>query len=237
MATSALQPTRLALGSHLSDEKRTSLAQQAVAPVPIPPAPPPPGTEAAPAPPPPPPPPGTPATALIPGTPQDGGELGELAQEEYNLDETLALSLGFAVASVSGNGEHEVLVFQSARYKDVSFQGETYRFGVAIESTIVVNSTTFKGGLTLPAVAANVQLGFTSASSKLAVRGYIPTKPLTLPAWGSFDVGSYSAFQNTVSDLQTVLFDNANIHPVLLATTAPPHPDAPKPKSKHIWRL
>jgi len=154
--------------------------------------------------------------------PQSGSDLGELSQDEYNLEESGALTLGYSVANLSASGTHDVLIFQAARYKDVAIEDKTYRFGVAIEATIVVTTEKFQGNLTLPVVAANVQLSHATASSNLAVRGYLPQKPLHLPVWGSFDVGSYSDFQNTVSQLQDdVLFDNANIHPVLLATTQP----------------
>jgi hypothetical protein len=158
-----------------------------------------------------------PADIKIPLT---GDDLGELSQEEYNLEQSGAISLGFSVFNLAPSGTHDVLIFQVSRYKDVADQDDTFRFGVAVEATITVTTEKFQGGLTLPAVAANVQLSNATASSTLAVRGYLPKAPLELPAWGSFDVGSYTDFQNTVSQLQkSVLFDNKNIQPVLLATT------------------
>ena len=59
-------------------------------------------------------------------------------------------------------------------------------------------------------------------TSSLFVRGYLPQSALILPEWGEFDVGAYSKFQQTVTELQSaVLFDNDNIRPQLLATTMP----------------
>lgn len=162
-------------------------------------------------------------------------DLEQLAQEQYNLEESTALSLGYSVASLTAQGSHDVLIFQVARYKDIDIQGQTYRFGVAIEATVVVATAKFQGALTLPVVAANVQLNFAAASSILAVRGYLPQTALQLPTWGSFDVGSYTDFQATVSKLQdNTLFDNPNIRPVLLATTQPPAASPPV-KPKHIF--
>jgi hypothetical protein len=77
-------------------------------------------------------------------------------------------------------------------------------------------------------VAANVELGYATASSDLALRGYAFTaqKPVTLPSWGSFDVDTYAGFQKAVDAIvATVLFDNENIKPVLLATDTPPAKD------------
>jgi hypothetical protein len=124
------------------------------------------------------------------------------------------------MATLAAQGSHAVLIFQAARYKDVPFQGQTYRFGVAIEATIVVTTAKFQGSLTPPVVAANVQLDFAAASSTLAVRGYLPQSPLKLPEWGSFDVASYAQYQAEISKLQDdILFDNPNIKPELLAAT------------------
>jgi len=195
-----------------------------------------------------------PARLPFPGNPPDGlaprdepdpisipeaKGLDQLSQEEYNLEESAALSLGYSIATLAAQGSHDVLIFQVARYKDIGFQGQTYRFGVAIEATIVVTTTKFQGGLTLPVVAANVQMNFAAASSTLAVRGYLPQAPLQLPAWGSFDVGSYAEFQATVSKLQdNVLFDNPNIQPVLLAATQPPSADpSVKPQRGFFYEL
>jgi hypothetical protein len=143
-------------------------------------------------------------------------DLAEMSQEQYNLKQSDAVTLGYSLVTLSESGTHDVLIFQAARYKDVADGEYTFRFGVAIEAT----TEKFEGGLTLPAVAANVQLSNASASSDLAVRGYLPKTALQLPAWGSFDVGSYTEFQTKVSNLQsTVLSDNDSIRPVLLATT------------------
>jgi hypothetical protein len=166
-----------------------------------------------------------------------GKDLEQLSQEQYNLEESTALSLGYSVVNLTAQGSHDVLIFQAARYKDIDIQGQTYRFGVAIEATVVVATVKFQGALTLPVVAANVQLNFAAASSILAVRGYLPQTALQLPAWGSFDVGSYTEFQATVSKLQdNTLFDNPNIRPVLLATTQPPPASPPvKPKNSFFY--
>jgi hypothetical protein len=165
-------------------------------------------------------------------------DLEQLSQEQYNLQESEALSLGYSVATLTTEGSHDLLIFQAARYKDIDIQGQTYRFGVAVEATITVATAKFQGALTLPVVAANVQLSFAAASSTLAVRGYLPQAPLQLPAWGSFDVGSYADFQATVSKLQdTTLFDNSNIRPVLLASTQPPANPQVEPRHTFLYAV
>lgn len=166
--------------------------------------------------------------------PANGDDLTEMSQEQYNLDQSAAATLGFSAFSLSASGQHDVLVFQVARYKDVASGDDTFRFGVAIEAVITVSVEKFEGNLTLPGVAANVQLNNSSASSDLAIRGYLPQTKLQLPPWGSFDVGSYATFQSTVSALQDlILFDSANIRPVLLATTRPAPGSAPAQKAPH----
>ena len=208
----ALQPTRLDLNAHLAPAATTEGASAAV--------------------------------AEAPGNiPQAGSDLTNLSQEQYNLEASAAVSLGFSVVMLKPQVQHDVLLYQVARYKDVSDQGgATYRFGVAVEATIVVTVEKFDGGITLPSVAANVQLGYSTASSDLAVRGYsfAPGTAVTLPAWGSFDVDSYTDFQNAVDSIVAkVLFDNDNIHPVLLATTTPPalNPEVTPPTHRFIYKV
>lgn len=217
----ALQPTRLGLAAHVAAAPRAEAAEAAE-----------PGGAAPAAP-------GPPQAAI----PTAGADLLNLAQEQYNLEASAAATLGFSVFSLKPDVQHDVLVYQVARYKDVSdTSGATYRFGIAVEATIVVTVEKFEGGITLPSVAANVQLNHSTASSDLAVRGYaFPAgASVTLPAWGSFDVDSYTDFQKAVDAIVAqVLFDNENIHPVLLATTTAPTaaPDVTPPPHRFVHDL
>ena len=154
--------------------------------------------------------------------PENGHDLPELGQYQFHLSFDEAASLGYAVAKLDEEHSHEVILFQAARFKDISHDGATFRYGVAVEAIITVSVIKGDGSVTLAAVAASVQLSNANATSSLFVRGYLPQAALILPAWGEFDVGAYSKFQETVSELQsTVLFDNDNIRPQLLATTLP----------------
>jgi hypothetical protein len=154
--------------------------------------------------------------------PKDGHDLPELGQYQFHLSFDEAASLGYAVAKLDEEHKHEVILFQAARFKDISHERATFRYGTAVEAIITVSVTKGDGSVTLAAVAASVQLSYANATSSLSVRGYLPQAPLVLPEWGEFDVGAYSKFQQTVSDLQSkILFDNDNIRPQLLATTAP----------------
>lgn len=154
--------------------------------------------------------------------PKDGHTLPELGQYQFHLSFDEAASLGYAVAKLDEEHKHEVILFQAARFQDIAHDGATYRYGAALEAIITVSVTKGDGSVTLAAVAASVQLSNANATSSLFVRGYIPQAPLVLPEWGEFDVGAYSKFQQTVSDLQSkILFDNENIRPQLLATTMP----------------
>jgi hypothetical protein len=177
-----------------------------------------------------------PATQDIP---QSGNDLTQLGQEQYNLELGIAASLGYAVFELSAGVKHDVLIFQAARYKDINVAGETYRYGVVVEATIIATTANLKVGATLPVIAANVQLTDDQASSEIAVRGFAPAQPITLPPWGSFDVDGYSAFQASVTQLQKdVLFNNEQIRPVLLATTnTPTLADPPKPGPRPLHWL
>jgi hypothetical protein len=160
--------------------------------------------------------------ALLDRIPKDGHDLPELGQYQFHLSFDEAASLGYAVAKLDEEHKHEVILFQAARFRDLSHERATFRYGVAVEAIITVSVIKGDGSVTLAAVAASVQLSNANATSSLFVRGYLPQAEIALPEWGEFDVGAYSKFQQTITELQSkILFDNDNIRPQLLATTMP----------------
>ena len=92
-----------------------------------------------------------------------------------------------------------------------------YRCGVLIE----VDEKAADGDLTLPAIAAKVQISDASASAQLIVRGFNnPELGKLLPPWQAFNVDSYSQYMSAVSAIQAVITENNDcIVPQLLATT------------------
>ena len=150
-------------------------------------------------------------------------ELSSLEEEIYHLDLGAAASLGFPVAEVAGNAEHKVLLLGTSRFKDVTGpNSHIFRFGVAIRSLIVISAVKIDFTLTLPVVAAKVQLNAAEASAQLLLQGYKGPLGTTLPAWGDFDVDSFAQYTQHVSQLQAqILNDAANIVPELLGTSAP----------------
>jgi hypothetical protein len=161
--------------------------------------------------------------------PPEASELADWAQEAYSLSVTAAASLGFPVGNISANLTRDVLMFGSTRWKDVASGKHTYRFGVALRAIVVVSDIKGDGALTLPIVAAKVELESARASAQLVVRGYQGgALGGLLPNWQSFGVDSYAQYMAAVSELQkTILGDEANIQPELLATSviSPKVPD------------
>ena len=100
----------------------------------------------------------------------------------------------------------------------------SYRFGVALRALVVVSDIKVSGALTLPVVAAKVELEGARASAQLMVRGYVGSDlAALLPTWQSFGVDSYAQYMGAVSSLQkAIMSDAANIQPELLATTVSP---------------
>jgi hypothetical protein len=78
----------------------------------------------------------------------------------------------------------------------------TYRFGVALRAIVVVSEIKGNGALTLPVVAAKVELEGARASAQLLVRGYKGnTMGGLLPAWQTFGVDSYGQYMTAISAL------------------------------------
>lgn len=157
-------------------------------------------------------------------------ELSNWAQDNYSVSISAAVSLGFELGNVGVSAQHDALMFGASRWKDVVSGEYTYRFGVALRALVVVSDIKISGALTLPVVAAKVELEGARASAQLTVRGYTGSDlGGLLPTWQSFGVDSYAQYMTAVSTLQkTIMGDAANIQPELLATTVFSH-QAPDP--------
>jgi hypothetical protein len=124
-----------------------------------------------------------PSAELIPTS---GDDLTQLTQEQYNLDLNLAESLGYAVFTLQAGVKHDVLIFQAPRFKDIYSGVHTYRYGVAVEATIIATTAHLNVWATLAAVAANVQLtedqlpssGYQIAKRCVVLEGPDQTYPL-----------------------------------------------------------
>jgi hypothetical protein len=112
-------------------------------------------------------------------------------------------------------------MFGTSRWTDIASGGHTYRFGVALRAIVVVSDIKGDGALTLPVVAAKVELEGARASAQLLVRGYKGSGlGDLLPAWQTFGVDSYGQYMTAISALQKqIMKDAGNIQPELLATT------------------
>lgn len=139
-------------------------------------------------------------------TPPEADELDNWAQENYSLSASAAASLGFPVGSLTATVQRDALMFGSSRWKDVVAGEHTYRFGLALRALVVVSDIKGSGALTLPFVAAKVELEGARASAQLLVRGYKGDNVGgLLPTWQSFGVDSYAQYMTAVSDLQKAI--------------------------------
>ncbi len=154
-------------------------------------------------------------------SPPAAGDLASWEQEQYSLDVNAAASLGFPVGSLDVSLRHQVLMFGSSRWKDVTAAQNSYRFGVALRALIIVTDIKASGALTVPIVAAKVETGDVTATAQLLVRGY-RGKSLAdeMPPWQSFDVAAYGDYMKCISQMQKqVEGDEPNIVPELIWTT------------------
>ena len=160
------------------------------------------------------------AGTAVPAAP-DPGALDNWSQEAYSLSVSAAANLGFPVGNITAAYQRDALMFGSSRWVDVASGDHTYRFGVALRAIVVVSDIKGSGALTLPVVAAKVELEGARASAQLLVRGYKGSAlGGQLPAWQSFGVDSYGQYMTAVTALQKqIMEDAANIQPELLATT------------------
>ena len=147
-------------------------------------------------------------------------DLSMWEQESYQLSARAAGSLGFPLWSASTDDRVSIILFGVSRYADVNTSDHTYRYGVAVRVLIEILDVNGTAKMSLPAIAAQVELNDLQASSLLMVSGYIGNISAALPAWQDFDVKSYSEYFAAITGLQKTIFDDAaNMRPVLLGST------------------
>ena len=115
----------------------------------------------------------------------EADDLDNWAQEAYSLGVSAAASAGFPVGSMTAGVQRQALMFGSSRWRDVVSGDRTYRFGVALRALVVVTDIKGSGDLTLPIVAAKVEIEGAHASAQLLVTGAV----ILL---GSFLIGNLS---------------------------------------------
>lgn len=157
-----------------------------------------------------------PALPSIPN-PQD---LSTWQQEIYEIAPSLAASVGFPLWSVEADEKLRVMLFGTSRYLDVPAGNYTYRYGIAIRVMLEIFDSENKAKLSLPAIAAQVELDVIQANAQLIIAGYTGNIASQLPSWEAFDVNSYTSYMAAVSTLQKTIFgDMENTKPALLGST------------------
>lgn len=143
-------------------------------------------------------------------------------QENRSLNANSAASVGFPVGQVDGDMDRQVLIFGSSRWADVETTEHVFRYGVSLRVVVQVSNLKVQGALTLPLVAAHVEVKEAQASAELIIRGYNGALGDELPTWQSFGVEQYAQYMESVSKLQSTIMKapTESLVPQLLATTA-----------------
>lgn len=137
----------------------------------------------------------------------------------YQLDRAAAGELGFAVGGVKITDTYGLLIMDTARVRTETKGLKTRRWGCGYRLVIEVSDIQAVGHLSLPAIAASVQMGTAEASVTLEVKGYKgddlwdvipPPKPL--------DVDTYKTYLTAAEVIQARFNEHPeNMVEVLLA--------------------
>lgn len=121
----------------------------------------------------------------------------------YQFEYEAAVEAGFSVGSVKVKGGYKLLVIDAARSRDVVNGEKRETWGYGYRLLVEVNNTDSMGSLTLPAIAASVQLRTAEAQVWLQVNGWVGDELWgELPAPKPLDVDSYRAFLEVASRIQ-----------------------------------
>lgn len=148
-------------------------------------------------------------------------EYSKWSSSIYQLDESAAVEAGFAIGSVKFSGSYRLLVIDVARTAqikdDVAMRQETWGYGYRL--LVEISDEEAVGSLTLPAIAAAVELNQVKASVRLEVNGYVGNSMWgELPIPRPLDVDTYKDYIAAAGRIQQAFQDNPDdAKPVLLA--------------------
>jgi hypothetical protein len=147
--------------------------------------------------------------------------MGERVYDEHsktNLDKIAGI-VGIKVGQAQ-----KALVLESSRSKTVDKGGgaaETW--GVSVRLAVATSNWQVDATVTVPVVAAAVELGFATASAAIDVQGYTGDLSALLPRPASLDVTTYNLYISSFGNIQQRVFSHLKQHgkPELLARTTP----------------
>lgn len=145
----------------------------------------------------------------------DPRTLGDWALESYFAGGSRAASLGYSGAEAKANSRSQVFVYDFSRYVDVDAGDHTERWGVAVRYAVTVTGLSADGGMSIPLLAARLELEKAQQSVSLRVRGYtndslnelIAQVPLSL------DVESFQSVIELTRKIQRQVAGGMTEHP------------------------
>lgn len=140
----------------------------------------------------------------------------------YQYERSAALAAGFTVGSIKVKGEYRLLVMDVARTAKHINGDNVEVWGYGYRLLVEVNQVEAVAQLTLPAIAASVELGTAEAAVRLDINGYQGDKMWDLlPQPQPLDVESYREYLQAASRVQKLFASDVdNAVPVMLSQGA-----------------
>ena len=161
-------------------------------------------------------------------TPVVAEDLSELYEglRVFEEDEETNLQKVFGFLGFKGSHKRLGLVQETSRSKTIT--GSTWAeetWGIAIRLVVATDDWHANVGITVPAVAATIELGLANASAALEVRGYTGDYSSLLPTPTGLNVETYAVYISAFGKLQKQIFaDPAHQVPQLLQHSRAPAP-------------
>lgn len=151
-------------------------------------------------------------TCTVPPTAE---ELDEFRDERYELQASAAARLGlaFLTGSVSGNRKSIVTDFMRGAFC-TSESGSRVFYGASCRLVVDVSGFSADAKLTLPVIAAQVEMGVAKAMYRLSAKGYVGKISDVLGASGDLNVENYVNMIKAIDILKgRIADDTANVRP------------------------
>jgi hypothetical protein len=160
-------------------------------------------------------------------SPPQATELGQLLDQRFEVHSRFAAELGGAFFSVSASGRRLIIVQDFYRAAPCQTEdGTDVLYGASVRLLIGVSGFEANAKLTLPVIAAAVQLGNMQARYRLEMKGYRGKVGDLLAEPDELNVETYIKLIQSVRELRKrIADDTSNIFPEPLFLDVPNEPD------------
>ncbi|GFE66292.1 hypothetical protein [Litoreibacter roseus] len=134
----------------------------------------------------------------------------DVVQHEIKVDADVELNGLAKLFDLSAGKRHFLILRDIRRFRIIAVDGKEVREGIAVRLTVNAKNLSAKVGLSVPNIAAQVQISNATAQASLRVIGYNGPLAGEVQFEDDFGVNSYAKLAETMNRIKDIMFQENN---------------------------